>query len=166
MSVLKRVLVGSDPRRTLVRAGALVVAGWLLVTYGILSVRGSGPSMQPTIRDGQLLVVDRISYRLRRPRRGEVAAVTWEGDRTVLIKRILAGPGDTVAFTDGVVNVNGVDIAEPYVVHRARWNMAPTTLALEEFFVVGDNRGMPMAQHTFGRVERDRLVGPVVWMSR
>ena len=131
MSALSRLIIGSDPRRTLVRAGILVVAGWLFVSYGILSVRGSGPSMQPTIGDGQLMVVDRVSYRLRRPRRGEVAAVTWEGDRAVLIKRILAGPGDTIAIADGVVDVNGVAIAEPYVVHRAKWNLAPTTMAPE-----------------------------------
>lgn len=161
-----RFVVGADPRRTLARAGVLVVAAWLLVSFGILSVRGSGPSMQPTIGDGQLMIVDRVSYKVRRPRRGEIAAVTWEGEgRAVLIKRILAGPGDTIAITDGQVDVNGVAIAEPYVQHRARWQMAATTLGADEFFVVGDNRGMPMAQHTLGRVPTARLIGPVIWIG-
>ncbi len=166
-SGLARLVVGANPKRTLVRSLVLVVLGWLLISYGILSVRGSGPSMSPTIGDGQLMVVDRISYKVRRPRRGEIAAVTWEGEgRAVLIKRILAGPGDTIGIADGLVDVNGVLINEPYVQQRARWQMAPTLLGADEYFVVGDNRGMPMAQHTFGRVDRDRLIGPVVWIGR
>ena len=84
--------------------------------------------------------------------------------RAVLIKRIIAGPGDTITITDGVVDVNDVAIAEPYVQLRARWNMAATTLAPDQFFVVGDNRGMPMAQHTLGTVERADLIGPVFWV--
>ena len=163
-SGLARLVVGADPRRTLLRAGVLVVVGWLLITYGILSVRGQGPSMLPTVKDGQLMIVDTVSYRIRRPRRGELAAVRWEDDRAVLIKRILAGPGDTIAFRDGIVEVNGVTIAEPYVVHRAPWQMAPTTLRPGQFFVVGDNRGMPMALHTFGTVERADFIGPVFWI--
>ena len=165
-SGLARLVVGANPKRTLVRSLVLVVLGWLLISYGILSVRGSGPSMSPTIGDGQLMVVDRVSYKVRRPRRGEIAAVTWEGEgRAVLIKRILAGPGDTIGIADGLVDVNGVLIDEPYVQQRARWQMAPTLLGADEYFVVGDNRGMPMAQHTLGRVPRTRLIGPVVWIG-
>lgn len=160
---LARLVVGADPRRTALRIGILLVAAWLLVSYGILPVRGEGPSMLPTIRDGQLMIVDTISYRIRRPRRGELAAVRWD-ERAVLIKRIIAGPGDTIAIRDGVVDVNDVAIDEPYVRHRAPWNMAATTLAPDQFFVVGDNRDMPMAQHTLGTVERALLVGPVFWI--
>lgn len=164
-SGLARLVVGRDPRRTLLRAAVLVVAGWLLVGYGILPVRGQGPSMQPTVRDGQLMIVDRVSYRLRRPRRGELAAVSWVEDREVLIKRILAGPGDVIAIEGGIVTVNDVALDEPYVHDRAPWRMAATTLGADEYFIVGDNRGMPMAQHTMGVVERARLIGPVVWIG-
>jgi len=164
-SGLARLVVGNDPRRTLIRAAVLVVAGWLLIAYGILPVRGQGPSMQPTVRDGQLMIVDRVSYRVRRPRRGELAAVSWVADREVLIKRILAGPGDVIAIERGIVTVNDVALDEPYVRDRAPWRMAATTLGADEYFILGDNRGMPMAQHTMGVVERARLIGPVVWIG-
>ena len=163
-SGIARLIVGRDPKRTLVRAGVLVVAGYLLVAYGILPVRGQGPSMTPTVRDGQLMIVNKLAYKLRRPRRGELTAVTWVEDREVLIKRILAGPGDTIAIANGTVIVNDVEITEPYVQQRARWNMAPATMSGERYFVVGDNRGMPMPQHTMGTVDRARLIGPVAWI--
>ncbi len=160
---LGRLIVGRDPARTLRRILVLVAGAAALVTYGILPVRGQGPSMQPTIRDGQLLIVSRLSYALRSPRRGEVVAVRLAGDEAVLIKRILAGPGDRIAIVSGEVIVNDVSIEEPYVELRQPWRMAETLLEPEQYFVVGDNRGMPMELHTLGTVAATRLIGPVVW---
>lgn len=160
---LARLIVGANPARTAVRSLALIVAGAVLVTYGILPVRGSGSSMLPTVKDGQLMIVGRLSYRLRRPRRGELAAVRLEDDRAVLIKRIIAGPGDGLAITRGVVAVNGVTLEEPYVSLRNPWQIDEFALRADEYFVVGDNRGMPMELHTMGRVAGDRLIGPVLW---
>jgi signal peptidase I len=160
---LGRLLVGRDPARTLRRAGLLVAGAALLLTVGILPVRGEGPSMHPTIRDGELLIVSRVSYRWRSPRRGEIAAVRLAGERAVLVKRILAGPGDRIAIDDGQVRVNDVPLVEPYVESRRPWRMAELTLGADQYFVVGDNRGMPMELHTLGTVARERLVGPVLW---
>lgn len=160
---LTRLLVGRHPSRTLRRSLVLVAAAAALLTYGILPVRGAGPSMDPTIRDGQLVIVSRVSYTLRDPRRGEVVAVRLAGERAVLVKRILAGPGDALAIADGQVTVNDVALDEPYVVHRQPWNLDPVVLGADQYFVVGDNRGMPMRLHTMGTVSRPRLVGPVVW---
>ena len=123
-----RLIVGRDPARTLRRIAILVAGAAALLTWGILPVRGEGPSMQPTIRDGELLIVSRLSYALRAPRRGEVAAVRLAGERAVLIKRILAGPGDRLSIDGGQVVVNDVPIDEPYVVHRRPWRMAELTL--------------------------------------
>ena len=158
-----RFIVGANPVRTAVRSGALIAAGVLLVTYGILPVRGSGPSMLPTVKDGQLMIVSRLSYRLRRPRRGELAAVRLQDERAVLVKRIIAGPRDRLAIARGMVSVNGVALAEPYVSLRNPWQIDAFVLGDDEYFVVGDNRGMPMALHTMGRVAGDRLIGPVLW---
>jgi signal peptidase I len=160
---LARLVVGRDPARTLVRVAILVAGAAIVVTYGILPVRGQGPSMQPTIRDGQLLIVSKVSFTLRPPRRGEVVAVRLAGDEAVLIKRILAGPGDRIEIKNGEVMVNDVAIPEPYVEFRQAWRMAETTLTADQYFVVGDNRGMPMELHTMGTVSGQRLIGPVVW---
>lgn len=47
------------------------------------------------------------------------------------------------------------------MIHRARtWELAPTVLGADEYFVVGDNRGMPMALHEMGTTTRARLIGP------
>ena len=160
---LGRLVVGRHPARTIRRILVLVTGTAALLTWGILPVRGQGPSMQPTIRDGQLIIVSRLSYALRSPRRGEVVAVRLAGDEAVLIKRILAGPGDRLAIASGQVVVNDVPMDEPYVQSRQPWRMVETRLEPGQYFVVGDNRGMPMELHTMGTVAGQRLIGPVVW---
>lgn len=90
-------------------------------------------------------------------------AVRLAGWRVVYVKRIIGLPGERIAIRDGIVFVDGRAIDEPYVVRRAKWNVPELTLGPDEFFVVGDNRGMRMDQHEFGRVKRERIAGPLLF---
>jgi signal peptidase I len=162
-STLARLVAGSDPRRTAMRAAVLVAAAYLTFSYAVLPVRGVGISMQPAIEDGDLLFVNMLAYRFRAPRRGDIVAVRIGGRSVVYVKRLLALPGDRVAFVDGVLWRNGEPVDEPYVLQRAPWQLEEVTLGSDDYFVVGDNRGMPMAQHDFGTSTRDRLIGPRIF---
>ena len=81
----------------------------------------------------------------------------------MLLKRIIALPGETVAITDGVVFINGQPLDEPYVKKRDAWQLKPVKLADDELFLIGDNRGMDQRFHEFGRTEAKRIVGKVLW---
>jgi signal peptidase I len=133
-----------------------------VVTFGavLLPVRGYGVSMQPTIEEGDLLFINRVAYRVRQPRHGDIVAVRVAGRSVVYVKRLLGLPGERIAFVDGVLWRNGVPVEEPYVRHRAAWRLDEVTLGPDDYFVVGDNRGMPMAQHELGTASRTRLIGP------
>jgi signal peptidase I len=155
-------LAGADQRRTAIRATLLIVIAY--VTFGIilLPVRGVGPSMTPTIQEGDILFVSRLSYQLREPRRGDVVAVRIARRSAVYVKRLVAMPGDRISIEKGIVLIDGRPIVEPYVVYRSPWELQATTLGPDEYFVVGDNRGMPMDLHEFGTASRARLIGPSV----
>jgi signal peptidase I len=159
----REALFGRRPARTLIRIGVLVlvsigVFGWVLVP-----VRTYGPSMLPAYASGSFHLVNRSAYGYRAPARGDVVAVRLAGWKVVYVKRIIGLPGERVAIRDGIVLVNGRAIDEPYVVRRATWNMREMPLGEDEFFVVGDNRGMRMEQHEFGRVKRERIAGPLLF---
>ena len=154
---------GSNPRRTLIRVAILVVAAYVTFGHVLLPVRGVGISMQPSIEPGDLMFINRVSYRFRNPARGDVVAVRVAGRSLVYVKRLLGLPGDRIAFVDGVLWRNGEPVDEPYVRHRAAWQLQEVTLGANDYFVVGDNRGMPMVQHEFGTSTRDRLIGPKVF---
>jgi signal peptidase I len=157
------LLAGAHPRRTLWRAVAIIAGAAVLFGVVLLPVRGVGISMEPTIAEGDFLFVNRIAYRFRAPRHGDIVAVRVAGRSVVYVKRLLGLPGDRIAFVDGVFWRNGAPVHEPYAATRPDWQLREVTLGADEYFVVGDNRRMPMAQHDFGTASRDRLIGPKVF---
>jgi signal peptidase I len=85
------------------------------------------------------------------------------GPHVLYVKRVIGLPGERVSVADGVVNINGVPLAEPYVKNRRPWQVSEVTLGPSEYFVIGDNRGMSAGEHDFGRVELSRILGRVVF---
>ena len=162
-SFWREAFVGRRPARTLVRIGVLVVLSVAIFGWVFVPVRTYGPSMLPTYRSGSFHLVNRLAYRFRHPARGDVVAVRLAGPHVVYVKRIIGLPGESVAFRDGVVWVNGQPLDESYIESREPWTTQPVVLGPDEFFVVGDNRNMPMSQHEFGRVRRERVEGPLIF---
>ena len=163
MSWIRRITLGRDPRRTLTRVA--VLTGVSVVTFGWLltPVRVSGISMEPTYHDSTLNLVNRIVYRIRSPRRGDVVAIRLAGPNVLYVKRIVALPAERVSIVEGVVEINGAPLIEPYVQKRERWNYPEVTVGPREYFVVGDNRGMRASDHDFGRVDVSRIIGKLLF---
>lgn len=122
----------------------------------------SGISMAPSITDGEFLLVNRVAYVFGRPRRGDVVAIRLAGGAAALVKRVIGLPGERVTIARGVVLVNGQPLDEPYVAQRAEWDVPEVILGINEYFVVGDNRGMPAKNHDFGSTHASRLMGRLI----
>jgi signal peptidase I len=163
VSWLRRIALGRDPRRTLTRVAVLTVVS--IITFGWLltPVRVSGISMEPTYHDSRLNLVNRIAYRIRAPRRGDVVAIRLAGPHVLYVKRIVGLPSERVSIVDGTVQIDGQPLIEPYVHKRQRWNYPEVTVGPREYFVIGDNRGMRMVDHDFGRVDARRVLGMLLF---
>jgi signal peptidase I len=156
-------VAGRKPARTLVRAVALVVVAFACFQWILVPVRGIGISMSPTIADGELVFVNALAYRFRSPRRGDIVAVRLAGRSVVYVKRVVGLPGERLRIDAGVVHVDERPLDEPYVRFRMPWSLDAVELAPDQYFVMGDNRGMPLALHDLGRVGGERLIGVVVF---
>jgi signal peptidase I len=163
VDLTRRIIFGRHPRRTAVRV--LVLAGISFIMFGwvLIPVRAEGISMLPTLESGSLHLVSRVSYRYRKPSRGDIIAIRLAGPHVLYVKRVIALPGERVAFVNGQVYVNGAALDEPYVRNRRTWDVPEVTLSPREYFVVGDNRGMNARDHDFGRVDVSRIVGKVLF---
>lgn len=162
---LKKVCVGSSWRRTLVRA---VILG--AVVYGVCStvflpIRIQGDSMLPMYKTGDYGFMNTLVYRWGDPQRFDVVAVRMAGKRVMYLKRIIGLPGETVEIRDGIVRVNGEVLAEPNLQLRGHWDLKKQSLSGDQYFVVGDNRKVPIHRHKFGKVKRHRIVGRA-WLLR
>ena len=80
----------------------------------------------------------------------------------MLMKRIIAMPGETIAFQDGHAVIDGKVLEEPYVKNPCNWEAPPRTLGPAEYYVVGDNRAMAQSDHVQGKASRERIVGKVL----
>ena len=163
MSRLRHIAIGRDPRRTLIRIAVLAVLSFFTFGWLLTPVRVRGISMEPTYRDSSLKLVNRVIYKVRAPQRGDVVAIRLAGPNVLYVKRIIALPTERVSIVDGIVEVNGAPLVEPYVQKRAAWNYPEVTVGPREYFVIGDNRGMKMTDHDFGRVDARRILGTLLF---
>lgn len=150
-------------------SAALLVRAFVLQQFAV-----SGDSMKSTLHTGDRVLVNKLSYRLHDPRRGDVVVLkTLESsDERDLIKRVVALPGETVEYRDCVLLVNGVVLVEPYldpaIVKPS--NCGPPQLLVvvpaESVFVMGDNRPGSKDSRVLGAISYDDLIGRafvVIW---
>jgi len=160
---VRRIIFGTSLRRTLIRASVLAVATFVVFKFLLLPVRISGISMEPTYRNGSINFINTLRYWRHTPDRGDVISIRMAGRRVMLFKRIIGLPGERLSFANGTLLINGKVIPEPYLNGNCSWDMPEIIIGPNEFFVAGDNRGISMDEHTYGRVEYSRIVGEVLF---
>ena len=92
------------------------------------------------------------------PQAGDIVVIKYNND-FYFLKRIVAVAGDVVEFREGKLYVNGQLREEPYVKLECHWNMKPVTVEVGNYYVVGDNRSMPIGKHQHGSVRARRIIG-------
>lgn len=125
-------------------------------------------SMEPELKDGNRLVVDKLAYRFGEVGRGDVVVFDTSrvSDETVplgetLVKRVVGLPGETVQAVDGVVLVDGVPLPEPSPGTPKTPSFGPVQVPDGSVFVLGDNRVVSIDSRTFGPVPADAIIGRV-----
>jgi signal peptidase I len=159
---LREILIGKSLGKSLIRGlsvAALLLAGSRFV---LVPVRAHGISMMPTYEEGQFIFVNRLAYRFSPIKRGDIVAIRLKGEDSVLVKRIIALPGETVHIVHGQVFIDGFALEEPYRRYFIPWEMKSDTVGADEVFVIGDNRSMPLENHDFGFARQDRILGRAI----
>jgi len=147
--------------RTLMSAA---VYATLIVTFGFQVARVEGRSMEPTLHDQDRLVVNKFAYQLHDPEVGDVVMLLHPNNpEQSLVKRVVAAPGDTVAFREGVVVRNGVVTDESFVAVdlRSFEERAPVVIPEGFFFVLGDHRNSSSDSRAFGPVPKKYILGRI-----
>ncbi len=147
-----------------------IIAAFFVITliftfvFRVFSV--DGPSMKPTLQDGDKVVVSTIGYKAKK---GDVVVLSsTEGLKKPIIKRIIAVAGDTVDinFTTGVVTVNGTEEHYTDELTTQQFDVAfPVTVPEGTVFVLGDNRGVSLDSRStqVGCVDERLIVGKVLF---
>jgi signal peptidase I len=125
-----------------------------------------GISMHPTFETGDRLVVSRLGYMLGAPQRGDIVvfnSINPNEPTTMLIKRLVGLPGDTIEWRDNQLFINGSLVNEPYIPETCRCRDEIVTLAPNEYFVMGDNRQHSNDSRAFGAIMIGDIVGQAIF---
>lgn len=174
--------------REFLEAIILAVLIFFLIQASVQNFRVEGFSMQPTLEDKQMLLVNKmvylkvdmqrlsglvpfwevqekeLVYPFHPPNREDVVVFHWPLDlQRELVKRVIGVPGDTVEIRDGVVSVNGSRLQEPYLTQPGTRSddMAPLLIKEGHYFVLGDNRPKSNDSRDWGLVPQENMVGKV-----
>ena len=130
-----------------------------------------GDSMDNTLRDGQNLIMDKISYRFHDPERFDIVIFPGpeeNGEHPYYIKRVIGLPGEIVQIKDGAVYINGERLTEDVYgitdyIDEPGIAEEPLLLGEDEYFCLGDNRPVSYDSRyeEVGTVERSEIVGKV-----
>ena len=127
--------------------------------------RVHGQSMEPNLHTDQRLVVEKVSYRLHGPRRGDIVVFSMPlQSEELLIKRVIGLPGETVEIHDGKVYINDTLLDEPYLTQETRGRFGPIVIPPLHVFVLGDNRSFSNDSRAFDAVPIENILGRA-WLS-
>lgn len=152
-----------QPREALIReiieTLLLTVFIFWLVNTATGRFRIEGFSMLPTLEEGEYVIIDKLSYYLNDPERGDIIVLHFPNDRSRdFIKRVIGVPGDHIEVSNGVVSINGVPLSEPYInaepAYDGTWDVPEG-----QYFVLGDNRNNSSDSHNWSFLPRDDIVG-------
>ena len=98
-------------RETIVELGQSLILGALLAMVLQIFIQPTivyGQSMEPNLHDQERVILDKVSYRIGEPARGDIVVFPVEGEPLPLIKRVIGLAGETVEIRNGQVLVDGV----------------------------------------------------------
>jgi signal peptidase I len=129
-----------------------------------------GLSMEPNFHNFDYLIIDKLSYSLRSPQRGEVVVFKPPfDDHVYYIKRIIGLPLERVVIEESKITIfnkehpEGFVLNENYVKNHYTSGRIEVNLGQNEYFVLGDNREVSYDSRKWGPVRRERIVGRVIF---
>ena len=178
--------------REVIEAVLLAVVVFMLLQTTVRNFKVDGSSMDPTLENGQYLLVNRlvylriemdrfssivpfwqaeedsVRYAIHPPERGEVIVFEFpdrnpSNSKKDFVKRVIGLPGETIDVKDGVPFVDGVVLEEPYLTTKDHSNGRKVELGAGEYYVMGDNRAHSNDSRNWGAVPEENLRGKV-WM--
>lgn len=134
---------------------------FFLARAAVQPFRVDGHSMDYTLHNNEVLLVDKISYDLHAPQRGDIIVFKFPLDPTRdFIKRVIGLPGDKVSVQNGKVFVNGVALTEPYEAQPPDYGpQSAVTVPAKSLYVLGDNRNNSYDSHSWGFVPYANIIG-------
>ncbi len=144
------------------------VLAMFIRTFFFQAFKIPSSSMYPTLQVGDHLIANKLVYRFREPRRGEVIIFRFpDATHRDFVKRLVGLPGERVYIANGKVYINGVEVTDPRIRSRYYFNdegMPEKTVPPDSYFVLGDNSANSFDSRYWGFVPRKDVLGEALFI--
>ena len=133
----------------------------LLKIYVISPIIVNGTSMDPTLENGDIMILNKIGYRITKIKRFDIVVIKYKDE--LLIKRVIGLPGEKIKYVNNTLYVNGKKLDEEfdktYTYNFSLKEIGSTTVPDDSYFVLGDNREVSKDSRSIGFIDREDIVG-------
>lgn len=123
----------------------IVLAVVLVRTFLFTPIRVVGPSMEPTLKSGDVMILNKVA----KINRFDIVVISSKKSPEILIKRVIGLPGETLEIKDGNIYINGKVLKENFG-KGITSNYNYVEIHKDEYFVLGDNRSISADSRLFG----------------
>ena len=134
----------------------VVVIVILIKIYVVTPVRVTGNSMDDTLKDGDIMILNEISYKSRELKRFDIVVIRENNE--YIIKRIIGLPGEAIRCKDNVIYINGESLEDKYG-NGVTNDFKEVTIPEGKYFVMGDNRILSQDSRIIGPIKKDQILG-------
>ena len=144
----------------------VILLAYFITAFGVEKTTMVGSAMESTLKNGDKLMVNKVTYRFTEPKRFDVVVFKSAGKEHsyYTIRRIVGLPGETIQIINGEIYINGEKIQEEIQVEKmATAGLAKEVITLEEneYFVLGDNRNSSEDSRfgNIGNITKEEIIG-------
>lgn len=141
---------------------ALVIRYFLFQPFYIPS-----GSMEPTLKVGDKIIVNKLLYRFSSPKRGDIMVFKYPvNPERDFIKRVIGLPGETIEIKNSKVYIDGKILEQPFLPPDLKYNrnLAPTKIGENQYFMLGDNRNNSEDSRFWGSLPEKNIVGKAMFV--
>ncbi len=128
----------------------------ILRTFIATPVRVNGDSMDPTLKNGETMILNKIGMKTSGIKRWDIV-VLKTGD-AYLIKRVIALPGETVKYEEGKLYINNKETKDKYSLTKTD-DFKERQMEKDEYYVMGDNRSVSQDSRIIGPIKKKEIIG-------
>ena len=135
----------------------IIVVVLLIKHYVITPIKVNGNSMNNTLKNKYIMILDKISYRFQEIERFDIVVIKKGND--YLIKRVIGMPGETVEYKNNKLYINGKNIDEKFIHEKTNDFIMEEKIPDDCYFVVGDNRPVSNDSRYIGVINKKDILG-------
>ena len=137
----------------------IIIAVVIIRTFIVTPAIVSGASMDNTLEDGQLVIVNKFIYNFKDINRFDIVVVKNKEDKDKIIKRVIGLPNEEIEYVDNILYINGKEVKAEFKFEDT--NNFKTITQEGEYLVMGDNRGVSKDSRVLGNFTEKEIVGKV-----